>query len=436
MARSIEEINNDIAMVQKAIDKIKAGKENPGQYSSDEIAQMYALDPNAAQFFVNKQQGETRKEMSPDESRRQLRISMNDSYAAMNNDKLSDAERKLAKAEYDIYLSESEKMNPSTQNAAALIAETRRKANGGPTTDGTGNIDVQNMKDYPTAAKYVALELDDSKFPNNDSAYQRRVKELLTAANSLGTVDSDKIRKDIDTITALKQKSTENQDKAWDVIKSVLKLDKNGKSTVANIDLALTELNSQTSKLSLTPEDIATLKAKIEDSRPKSILRRPPTSNKETATIVNTNLANVIKWSLANTLKPENPEDRLLLAKIKSRGFANEAYMSDDASLSKGMVEQAIQNFLGYSELPIDAAIKFKQTIPKQYNDAVDAAKIYLSDKYKDKVSEALYDNAQLILKQAAIDFGRSSGTGLITVNKKPVSTTTINGVRITRISK
>ena len=58
MARSIEEIRNDIATVQKAIDEIKARKENRGQFSSAEIAQMYSLDPKAAEFFANKQAAE------------------------------------------------------------------------------------------------------------------------------------------------------------------------------------------------------------------------------------------------------------------------------------------------------------------------------------------------------------------------------------------
>lgn len=55
MARSIEEIQNDIAKVDAAIKEIKARKENRGQFSSEQIAQMYSLDPKAAEFFANKQ---------------------------------------------------------------------------------------------------------------------------------------------------------------------------------------------------------------------------------------------------------------------------------------------------------------------------------------------------------------------------------------------
>ena len=55
MARSIEEIRNDIATVQKAIDEIKARKENRGQFSNAQLAEMYSLDPEAAKFFANKQ---------------------------------------------------------------------------------------------------------------------------------------------------------------------------------------------------------------------------------------------------------------------------------------------------------------------------------------------------------------------------------------------
>lgn len=57
MARSIEEIKAQLEMIETRIDAI-TGAPLPGQYSPDEIAQMYALDPNAAQFFVNKQAAE------------------------------------------------------------------------------------------------------------------------------------------------------------------------------------------------------------------------------------------------------------------------------------------------------------------------------------------------------------------------------------------
>ena len=56
MARSIEEIKAQLEMIETRIEAITGA--NPGQYSSDEIAQMYALDPNAAQFFANKQNQE------------------------------------------------------------------------------------------------------------------------------------------------------------------------------------------------------------------------------------------------------------------------------------------------------------------------------------------------------------------------------------------
>lgn len=431
MARSIEEINKEIEMVDKAIKDIKATKENRGQYSSGELAQMYALDPKAAEFFANKQAQEVRKTMSPDESRRQLRISMNDSYAAMNNDKLSDTDRKIAKKEYDIYLNESEKETPSTQNAAAAIAEMRRSFSGG--NDSGNNIDASKMLDYNTAVSYIKSELSDEKFPTNNASYQKRVGELVTASNSLGSIDAEKIKKDIDAITALKPKSTENQDTAWAAISKILSVDKNGKSTTANIDKALTELELQKSKLNLTAEDIRVINAKIEDSRPKPLLRRPKKTSEEIAKIVNGHLANVIKWALANTLNPSNAEDRLLLAKIKSRGFANEAYMSDDASLSKDVITQAIQKLVNVSSLPIDAANRFKQTIPKQYNDAVAGVNLYLSEKYKDKVSEALFDNAKLILGQSAQDFAGGTGAGKA---GKLVETTTTNGITITRIRK
>lgn len=63
MARSIEEIRNDIAMVEKAIDEIKARKEKGyGVFSPEQIAQMYSLDPKAAEFFANKQINEDRAE--------------------------------------------------------------------------------------------------------------------------------------------------------------------------------------------------------------------------------------------------------------------------------------------------------------------------------------------------------------------------------------
>lgn len=57
MARSIEEIKAQLEMIETRIDAITGA--NPGQYSSDEIAQMYALDPKAVEFFVNKQYQES-----------------------------------------------------------------------------------------------------------------------------------------------------------------------------------------------------------------------------------------------------------------------------------------------------------------------------------------------------------------------------------------
>src|SRR5574343_723456 len=63
MARSIEEIRNDIETVQKAIDDIKARKEKGyGVFSPEQIAEMYSLDPKAAEFFANKQINEDRAE--------------------------------------------------------------------------------------------------------------------------------------------------------------------------------------------------------------------------------------------------------------------------------------------------------------------------------------------------------------------------------------
>lgn len=60
MARSIEEIQNDIAKVDAAIKEIKARKENRGQFSSAQLAKMYSLNPEAAEFFANKQINEDR----------------------------------------------------------------------------------------------------------------------------------------------------------------------------------------------------------------------------------------------------------------------------------------------------------------------------------------------------------------------------------------
>lgn len=141
--------------------------------------------------------------------------------------------------------------------------------------------------------------------------------------------------------------------------------------------------------------------------------KRPKSSVSETVKYLNGYLADVVKWAEASKLNPDVDSDRLLLAKIKSRDYANEAYMSDDATLSSGFVMQAINKLTGVSALPKADAIAFKSQIPNKYQEAVNGAKIYLGDKYFNDLSQATIDNASNILKTKILAGTKNTTGGL-----------------------
>ena len=127
--------------------------------------------------------------------------------------------------------------------------------------------------------------------------------------------------------------------------------------------------------------------------------KRPVESTKEASNAAMTALAQLIKWSEAGRLDPNVPADRLLLAKIKSRDYASEAYMSDDANLSANGVMQFFKNLSGVQELPLADAVRFKQEIPEKVRIAQESVKVFLGANYFDIVSKVLFDKLQAGLK-------------------------------------
>lgn len=127
--------------------------------------------------------------------------------------------------------------------------------------------------------------------------------------------------------------------------------------------------------------------------------KRPAESTKEARDSALGALGQLIKWSEAGRLDPNVPADRLLLAKIKSRDYASESYMSDDANLSANGVMQFFKNLSGIQELPLADAVKFKQEIPEKVRIAQEAVKVFLGDNYFDIVSKVLFDRLQAGLK-------------------------------------
>lgn len=144
MARSIEEIRNDIAEVQKAIDEINARKEKRGHFSSEQIAQMYSLDPKAAEFFANKQAQEaalkTKEEiailpkdrsMTVDQIRQQLRIASEGAIRKMEATPDPNL-KELYKKEMEVYVAEAAKDVPSIQLASTAVNELYKTGGQGP----------------------------------------------------------------------------------------------------------------------------------------------------------------------------------------------------------------------------------------------------------------------------------------------------------------
>ena len=127
--------------------------------------------------------------------------------------------------------------------------------------------------------------------------------------------------------------------------------------------------------------------------------KRPAESTKEASNTALTALAQLIKWSEAGRLDPNVPADRLLLAKIKSRDYAAESYMGDDANLSATGVMQFFKNLTNIRELPLADAVRFKQEIPEKVRIAQESVKVFLGDNYFDFVSKVLLDKLQAGLK-------------------------------------
>lgn len=201
-------------------------------------------------------------------------------------------------------------------------------------------------------------------------------------------------------------------------IKALGKIKYKGKDSEAAL-LAIHQKINDAKDLTGTEKD--ELRTEADQAAPKNVApstARPSKSNVETVKLLNTALADVITYSMGSKLDPNNEADRLLLAKMKSRSYANESYMSDDAVLSTGVIGQLFANMSSTRTLPLADAQRYKKELNDLYTKAVNKAKIYLTDKYKTQISNAAYDNAENILSENKFTGDANLGGGLRTLSK------------------
>lgn len=343
---TLEEKKTRIVELKAKLEELKAARQVKASKAGLEgaAARMMTEDPDKAikwlgdsrTLDIREQQASRERGLgSSEEVRRQLRMNAERAAKSSRDTDLDKSVRARYLEEEAVYLAESEKDSPSLQAAAIAVGEIRRG------------------KKAPGAEKVVG--------GGGDTGAVTYASALAKLKENMGKL------KYADEATGIKPAFLEE----------IANLAEGDQHTLKGL------FDAEAAKLPKRPV------AK----------KRPAESTKEASTTALTALAQLIKWSEAGRLDPSVPADRLLLAKIKSRDYAAESYMSDDANLSASSVMQFFKNLTNIRELPLADAVKFKQEIPEKVRIAQEAVKVFLGDSYFDIVSKVLLDKLQAGLK-------------------------------------
>lgn len=225
MARSLEEIQAEIDLVQKEKDAIEKRIKEAGIYSPEEIAQMYSLDPKAAEFFANRQAQE----------------------AAL-----------ISKVYKGVYTPEQKRLIDAKESNRLKMQKAQSSMN-----QALANKDESTYN-------YWKSQVDSMK--ENDI----RLNNMLAETNLEGYSfieptkdDSDKEDADVDTGVEKPSETKSNYDKALEIVNSALAI-KNGFTTKDNkmkAESALLSFNAGLGKFPLTDNEYASLKKIIDNSK-------------------------------------------------------------------------------------------------------------------------------------------------------------------------